>query len=239
MTKRSKTETLQVRSEEMPEDDAPDRKMRIIRSAEMLIAQHGYHAINIREIAEHAGVPLGLVRYYYGAKAEMFHAIFKRWSHVNEERLALLDEVMKDTTQPDLLRRILEAFILPVLALQKTEEGANYVTLVSRELMHPIEEAQLAIKEFFDPVALAFLAAMQQAFPQATRDQVGWGYQFTLGALLSFLFRNRVSRLLDASGDAELDNDPKMLLDTIIGGLNAALEPASRGRSAQTKKVSS
>jgi AcrR family transcriptional regulator len=203
--------------------DALDRKTKIILSAEKLIATYGYHAVNIRQIADEAGVPLGLVRYYYGAKADMFHAIFKRWDHVNQQRLDRLAEVMLDKSRADLLRRIFEAFCLPVLALTKTEEGANYALLLSRELLHPIEEAELAIREFFDPVALAFLAAMHEALPKASKEQLGWGYQFALGALMSHLNRARALRLLDAASAAAPENDPQLLLNSIVGGLNASI----------------
>ena len=36
----------------------PDRKAAILLAAEKLFAQHGYHAVSIRQIAAEAGVPL-------------------------------------------------------------------------------------------------------------------------------------------------------------------------------------
>ena len=59
----------------------PDRRHAILLAAEKLFAQHGYHAVTIRQIAEEAAVPLALVGYYYGPKHELFHAIFEHWSH--------------------------------------------------------------------------------------------------------------------------------------------------------------
>jgi AcrR family transcriptional regulator len=55
----------------------PDRKRAILLAAEKLFAERGYHAVTIRQIAEEAGVPSALVGYYYGAKHELFHAIFE------------------------------------------------------------------------------------------------------------------------------------------------------------------
>ena len=59
----------------------PDRKQAILLAAEKLFAQHGYHGVTIRQIADEASVPLALVSYYYGQKHELFHAIFEHWSH--------------------------------------------------------------------------------------------------------------------------------------------------------------
>ena len=58
----------------------PDRRHAILLAAEKLFAQHGYHAVTIRQIADEAEVPLALVGYYYGPKHELFHAIFEHWS---------------------------------------------------------------------------------------------------------------------------------------------------------------
>jgi AcrR family transcriptional regulator len=227
MCKSAMTNTLRAEHhrnarEQATEQGESDSKTRIIRSAEMLIAQYGYHAVNIRQIADHADVPLGMVRYYYGAKDQLFHAIFKRWSHVNQQRVDLLNEVMLDKARPQLLRLIMRAFTSPVLALLKTEEGTNYALLMSRELIHPIKEAELAIGEFFDPMARMFLAAMGHSLPQATKAQLGTGYQFAVSALMSHLHRGRAFRLLGAPLDTRLDT-VEFLLDLIVGGLSAAI----------------
>ena len=54
----------------------PDRRQAILLAAEKLFAQHGYHAVTIRDIATEAGVPLALVGYYFGPKHELFFAVF-------------------------------------------------------------------------------------------------------------------------------------------------------------------
>src|SRR6218665_2989950 len=74
----------------------PDRRRAILLAAEKLFAQHGYHAVMIRQIAEQAGVPLALVGYYFGPKHAPFHAIFEHWSHTIDERLAGLAALDND-----------------------------------------------------------------------------------------------------------------------------------------------
>ncbi|MDO9291179.1 MAG: TetR/AcrR family transcriptional regulator, partial [Hydrogenophaga sp.] len=93
----------------------PDRQHAILLAAEKLFAQHGYHGVTIRQIAEEAGVPLALVGYYYGPKHELFHAIFAHWNQTIEERLNALDAASGDPGDPDTLTRIIEAFVRPVI----------------------------------------------------------------------------------------------------------------------------
>ena len=201
----------------------PDRRQAILLAAEKLFAQHGYHAVTIRQIADEAGVPLALVGYYFGPKHELFHAIFAHWSHSIEARLAGLLAVRNDPADPHTLPRIIEAFVGPVLALRASAEGEYYALLVARELYHATEEADRVLRAFFDPLAMAYIDALQVALPHASRGQVAWGYQFALGALTHHLSDVRVERL---SCGENRRSDPiaaPLLVNFIVGGLRAAM----------------
>jgi len=53
-------------------DLAPNRRRSILLAAERLFASKGFHGVSIRDIADEAGVPLALVGYYFGPKAELY-----------------------------------------------------------------------------------------------------------------------------------------------------------------------
>lgn len=211
---------------------APDRKAQIIRAAEALFAQYGYHAVTIRQIAEQAQVPLALVRYYYGAKDELFHAIFERWNHVNAQRLALLAEALQDSPPPRLLRRVVQAFAGPVLALLGNEEGRHYAVLLARELAHPTEESLRARRDFFDGLARAFLDALQRALPHAGAEQLSWCYQYMLGAVMAHVQETEHQRVHGLAGVADAAPQPdsgRLLADFVVGGLTAAIPRTAAG----------
>jgi AcrR family transcriptional regulator len=206
----------------------PDRRQAILLAAEKLFAQHGYHAVTIRQIADEAGVPLALVGYYFGPKHELFHAIFAHWNHSIEARLEGLRAVRNDPADARTLPRIIEAFVAPVLALRASAEGEYYALLVARELYHASEEADRVLRAFFDPLAMAYIDALQIALPHASRGQVAWGYQFALGALTHHLSDVRVERL---SRGENRRSDPlaaPLLVSFIVGGLRAAM-PRPKG----------
>lgn len=216
------------------ESARPDRRQAILLAAEKLFAQHGYHAVSIRQIADEAGVPLALVGYYFGPKQDLFHAIFEHWSHTIEERLAGLRAVRNDPADPRTLPRIIEAFIGPVLALRASSEGEYYALLVARELYHTTDEADRVLRGYFDPLAEAFIDALQVALPHATRGQVAWGYQFALGALLHHLNDARVERLSRGENRRSDPAAAPMLVSFIVGGLRAALPKPKTPRRRQT-----
>ena len=204
-------------------DTRPNRKLDILLAAEKLFALNGYHSVTIRQIAEEAVVPLALVGYYYGQKHELFHAIFAHWNETIEERLAALRDIKNTPADPATLRHIIEAFVAPVLRLRASEEGVYYALLVARELSYKTEGSDPVLRDYFDPLAHAFIDAIHQALPHTSRDQVTWGYQFALGALVHHLSDNRVERLSRGINKA---SDPKaspLLIDFIVGGLRAAL----------------
>lgn len=175
--------------------ERPDRKQTILLAAERLFAQHGYHGVSIRQIAEEAAVPLALVGYYYGQKQELFHAIFEHWSHTIHERLELLAQVLAHPRDEQTLERVVRAFVEPVMRMRASPEGEYYALLVARELAYRTPEAELVLADYFDPMAHAFIDALTQACPGSSRSQIAWAYQFTLGALIHHMSDQRVHRL--------------------------------------------
>jgi AcrR family transcriptional regulator len=203
----------------------PDRKQAILLAAGKLFAQQGYRGVTIRQIADEASVPLALVSYYYGQKHELFHAIFEHWSHTIDERLAALQVVSRDPQDPQTLHRIIQAFTGPVLKLRATAEGEYYARLVALQLSHAREEADGVLRTYFDPLAHAFIDALHEALPHATRGQAAWCYQFGLGALLYHLSDTRVESL-SRGENRPADPAAATLLNTFSAeGIGAARPP--------------
>ncbi len=201
----------------------PDRRLNILLAAEKLFAQRGYHGVSIRDIATEAGVPLALVGYHFGAKHELYHAIFESWQPMIQSRLQSLHEAVAAAPKAQRLNRILQAFIAPVLALGQHAEGRWYALMAARDLAAPTAEADAAQREFFDPMAHAFIDALCSVSPGATRGQVAWCYQFMLGALLHHMTDQRVERLSGGENTAADPEAQAQLLAFIAAGFRAVL----------------
>ncbi|MBP2371637.1 TetR/AcrR family transcriptional regulator [Pseudonocardia parietis] len=65
--------------DETPED--PPARARILDAAEALFAEHGFDATPTSRIAERAGVPKGLVHYYFRRKLDLLEALVERLPH--------------------------------------------------------------------------------------------------------------------------------------------------------------
>ncbi len=215
---------------------ARDRRRSILLAAEKLFALHGYDAVSIRQIADEAQVPLALVGYYFGPKQALFQAIFAAWSHTIDERLAALRIAATRPLRAGRLKLILRAFVEPVLKMRASSEGEFYALLVARELLLHRPETDQVLTDHFDPMAHAFIDALTEALPGATRLDVAWGYQFALGALVNHMSDARIERL--SNGEARA-NDPTahaLLLRFIEGGIRAAVCPRAARRIASPTK---
>jgi hypothetical protein len=121
------------------------------------------------------------------------------------------------------LRRIVEAFVNPVLAMRASSEGEYYAQLVARELAYRTPDTERVLVDYFDPLAHAFIDALHAARPGTARAQVAWAYQFAMGALLHHLIDHRVERL---SRGANTSHDPQaasLLIDFMAAGIAALL----------------
>ena len=86
----------------------------ILDAAEELFAQQGFDATSIRAVTRHAGMNPAAVHYHFGSKEVLLRALLeRRIAPLNEERLLLLDHVLRDG-EPD-LERLLDAYLRPVL----------------------------------------------------------------------------------------------------------------------------
>lgn len=215
----------------------PDRRHNILLSAEKLFAKYGFHAVPIRDIADDAGVPLALVGYHFGSKQQLYRAIFEHWSGMVQERLDALEQVMAAPESDDRLSDLVEAFIAPVVRLRASEEGEYYALLMTRGLTLQSEDEDQIIREFFDPLANAFIAAFHTVLaaehPGIKKAQVAWAYQFALGALLHYVSDARVHRL---SGGENRPADPAVAPQLVAFVANGMRGAAQAFASARKKK---
>lgn len=206
----------------------PDRRAAILLAAEKLFAERGYHAVSLRQIAAEAGVPLALVGYYYGAKHELIHAVFAHWQPTIDARVARLRAVMAGR-EPPTLRRVVQAFVEPVLALRASSEGQYYAALVAREVSFgATSDTGNVLAGMFDPMAHSFIDALHRLRPRWPRARAAWAYQFATGALVHHMVDMRVQRL---SNGLNLPGDPAavpLFIDFITAGIEAVLPDKPR-----------
>ncbi|MBL0918784.1 MAG: TetR/AcrR family transcriptional regulator [Hydrogenophaga sp.] len=208
-----------------------DRQEAILQAAERLFADHGFHAVTLRQIAEAADVPLALVGYYFGRKHDLFRAIFVHHRHWHLDRAAALDDARRQARHPQGLHRIVEAFVLPLLHLRQQPDTAAYARLLARELLLGSSEAGHPLLDGFEPLVQRFMDALHAALPGAGHAELAWACQFTLGAIGLHLRDERITRLSQGRVRAHDPAGAPHLVRYIVAGLRAALsDPKTPGQ---------
>jgi AcrR family transcriptional regulator len=204
------------------DDERPDRRLAILLSAERLFAEHGFDSVSIRGIAADAGVPAGLVTYYFGRKSELLDALFQRRARYIEERVRGI-EAAAGTPGPDTIALLVRAWAEPSIALRTAPDGADFSRLVARIALDRGPDARHVLERFYDPLADTFIDAMHGALPHTNRVDVVWAYTFALGSLLAWQSGARVQRLSRGEAtDADLDA-AEQLITFMIAGFEALL----------------
>ena len=158
----------------------------ILDAAEGLFARHGFYGVTTRQVAAEAGVDTALIHYYFGAKRELFDAVFLRRAEIlNSDRKASMDAY--EAANPGAMTPlgVITAFIEPLIERSLTGGAGwkNYFALVAQVNNTPAWGGE-TMHRFFDPVVRQLVDTLKRARPQADLTELYWGYQFLTGAMM-------------------------------------------------------
>jgi AcrR family transcriptional regulator len=157
-----------------------DTKEKIMDTAEWLFGQYGYSATSLRHIISEAGVNLAAIHYHFGSKQDLLDQVILRKSGpVNERRIKLLDQFEAEAApKPACVEKILEAFIAPVVMIDKSPDFVKLMGRVHAEGLMP----NIA-QRHFQPIIDRFFAALRRALPGMSDEELAWKAHFALGAM--------------------------------------------------------
>ena len=152
----------------------------ILDTAEKLFAESGYAATSLRHIISDAQVNLASIHYHFGSKQDLLdQVIMRKAGPMNERRLNLLDRFEKEAApEPAPVEKIVVAFILPALLIDKSPEFVKLMGRVHAEGLMP----EIARRNF-QPMIGRFISALQRALPDMSTRDLLWKAHFALGAL--------------------------------------------------------
>lgn len=183
-----------------PKGQGPDLRQSILDSAEALFSRHGFYGVTVRQVAAEAGVDTALIHYYFGAKRELFDAVFARRAEIlNDARVAALRAYAAENAGRMSVEGIIAAFIDPLIAQSLTnDEGwKSYFRLVALVNNTPAWGGE-TMHRFFDPVVHQLVDMLKEALPGAEMRDLYWGYQFLTGAMMLTLSETgRIDQLSD------------------------------------------
>lgn len=203
-------------SSRKPETDTVER---IVEVAERMFAESGYRGVSLRAVMRECNVHAAAVHYHFGSKEALLEEIFaRRAGTLNTERLRLLSDLLNsrrgDSPAPDLLEKILDAFLRPSFgwpgddhadadAAARGEEVRRFTRLRSGLAHEEAELSQRLIERHFNETSKCFVAALRDVLPHLSESALFWRFHFLLGAQFYTLSNpGRVESLSGRSFDA-------------------------------------
>jgi AcrR family transcriptional regulator len=172
----------------------------IMDAAERLFAPHGITGASMREIARAADADLSLLAYHFDSKSALYRAVMDRIiTDFAQRRMELLDQLEAETDQPtasDLIGVQIEAWL--EVGFELPAHRARLI--LNRFFRSEEEERDRAPSDLF---VRRFLAALEKATPNMTKQYVHWAYHGLMGCLIYYLSsRDRIGRLSSEHCDA-------------------------------------
>jgi AcrR family transcriptional regulator len=161
-------------------------KNKILDSAEILFAEHGFNGTSLREITSNADVNLASVNYHFGSKKELIKAVMSRYLNELSPRLVTaFNDLNDDNTQPSLID-VFSAFIEPLLFLNSLKENgtSNFLQLLGRGYTDSQGFLRWFLTTQYPEVFSSFTKAVHKAYPELTTEEMFWRLHFTMGTII-------------------------------------------------------
>ncbi|MCI0678472.1 MAG: TetR family transcriptional regulator [Actinobacteria bacterium] len=190
-----------------------DTRQRIIETAEVLFAQHGYEATSLRQLTDIAGVNIAAVNYHFGSKEKLLTAVLDRVVQpITDQRLEMLD-TLEAEGEPS-VRQLLTAFLQPDLdaisALRSRHP--DLPRFVSRMYSEGSELMGRIMGRQFADIQRRFYASFRRALPELDEEELGWRMHCIVGIVL-YLFAGVAAEGMPEMVGPDTERNLQRLLD--------------------------
>ena len=158
------TASTKIAARRPASDRHGDTRRQIIDAAVLLIADQGFSATSVEEIAAAAGVAKGSVYYNFGSKDEMFTAILT-------EGIGRLNVALRSASAGLEGARALEALVTELLT--QVHANPNFAKLITTEVFRTGRHWQESIRLVRDDSMGAFADVVRDARPALDAGLVG------------------------------------------------------------------
>jgi len=171
-----------------------DSREALLDAGEQLFAEKGYAAVGTREIAERAGVNLGMIQYYFGSKGKLFIAVVQRMMRggAAANASAAIQKVPDDPdAAAEAVCRFVQLFMGHLLASKRPQACRIMYreVLGDRESEPEVFEALVAsvTDEFTQPLVESLAAVLGKLAPGATTAELELSAQSIIGQCVFYL----------------------------------------------------
>ena len=192
-------------------------KNKILDSAELLFAEHGFNGTSLREITSNADVNLASVNYHFGSKKELIKAVMSRYLNELSPRLVTAFNTLNDANNQPSLHDVFSTFIEPLLFLNSIKENgtSNFLQLLGRGYTDSQGFLRWFLTTQYPEVFSSFTKAVQKAYPELTSEEMFWRLHFTMGTII-FTMSSSDALIDIAKNDFDTETDISGVIKRVI-----------------------
>lgn len=210
--------------------DETEARLRILRAAERLVAQHGYAGASLRTIMAEAEVNNASIHYYFGNKQALLRAVFDmRISDMNAERNTRFDAIEQAAGdgRPD-TAQVLRAFIQPAIQRSRQSDGQFFNRVSALCSVDPDPAVRQVVFDAYDQVSRRFTALLRRSCPHLSDQAFYWRLHCVYGSMMYIRSDNgRVAHLVGELATEAPGQANEELIVVLTAGLSApAIEVA-------------
>lgn len=213
-------------------------KMRLVESAEQLVADRGFDLVSVRDITQAAKANVAAVNYHFGSREGLMGVLVVRHLQpVQQERLARLEVLEKKWGNKAIpLEELVEAFVRPVAGMVRKSELPERVLsrLVGRMLALESASMPASVAELSAELASRFSRSLAKSLPGSNKEDLAWRLHFLSGGLIHLLVAAEELQKNAESGVNELSID--LALSRFIRFAVSGLREGTEGSAPAVKK---
>lgn len=205
-----------------------ETKKKILDSAEVLFAEHGFSETSLRIITSVADVNLAAVNYHFGSKKELIQAVIDRYFKTFTKELENEFSAYNNHEKPLTTKSLLESLIKPVLRLDQVrpEGAATFMRLLGRAYTESQGHLKTFLTDKYSYLLTQFVSLVNQANPELDTKEMFWRLHFMLGTIVFALAGHQaLSEMAEADFKETVDTD--RIMQYLIPFLTAAMQPTS------------
>ena len=164
------------------EEKNNNTKKRILKKAEELFAQKGYHAVSVREITKAAKCNMAAVNYHFNSKKNLYMEVFRTQWVPRELRMYERFSKKLSKIEPNSPNAVIQALASAYLEGPLTnEELRRHRQLMIREINNPTEAFEYVADNTMRPLFRILQQHLKPFFPEHSNKE-----SFTLDILSIF-----------------------------------------------------
>jgi len=172
----------------IPQSEA---KRRLLDSAELLFAEHGFETVSVRDITQHAKANVAAINYHFGTREGLIALVVARYlTPVNEERLTRLETLERKWSGKAVpVEEVIDALVRPLVGVVRKSELSERLFCMLLGRIFAMQGASLpaAIEEQARHLSERFTRVLGKSLVAVSPEEVVWRSHFVVGAMIHML----------------------------------------------------